>query len=365
VITGSGPVLAMPKIVPVFFSNDDMAVVGQLVTFLGAVGATKYWNATTSEYGVGPATATPAVMLTEAAPATIDDNGIQTWLAGKLNGNDPAWPAADSNTVYALHYPSTTTISQQSPMGVAYSCQTFGGYHNSITLDAMHNAQNTAYAVIPRCANFDGLHGVDAVTAAESHELIEAVTDPYPMVDPAYAQPDQNHIYWLFALGGGETGDMCAQFPGVFTKFTELPNEVQRTWSNASAAASHDPCVPELAGEVYFNSAPVLKDNIVIAGIGSMKGVHIPLGTSKVVELDLFSEADTGGPWDVEVKDFFSLLGQPAGLTFSLDRTSGQNGEKLHVTIDAVKKNQYGVGIFLVISSLGQRQNWWLGLVGN
>jgi hypothetical protein len=365
VITGAGPVLASPKIVPVFFSNEDMTMEGLLVAFLDALGTTKYWNATTSEYGVGPAMATAPVVLTEAAPSTTDDATIQTWLAGKLNGNDPLWPPADDNSVYVLHYPSGTTITQQSAMGTAVSCQTFGGYHNGVTLDAMHNSQNVAYAVIPRCGNFAGLHGVDAVTAAESHELVEAATDPYPMVDPAYAEPDQNHLYWLFALGGGEVGDMCAQFPGVFTKFAELPNVVQRTWSNASAAASHEPCVPALPGEVYFNSAPVLKDNIVIAGIGSMKGVKIPVGSSKTVELDLFSDGDTGGAWDVEVKDFFSLMGQAAVLGFTLDRTSGQNGEKLHLTIDALKKSQYGVGIFIIISSLGQRQSWWIGLVGN
>jgi hypothetical protein len=158
---------------------------------------------------------------------------------------------------------------------------------------------------------------------------------------------------------------MCAQFPGAFTKFAELPSVAQRTWSNASAAASHDPCVPELPGEVYFNTAPVLKDNIVIAGIGAMKGVKIPVGTSKTIELDLFSEADTGGPWDVVVKDFFTLLGQPATLGLTLDRSSGQNGEKLHLTIDALKKSQLGVGIFIIVSSIGQTQNWWLGLVGN
>ena len=30
--------------------------------------------------------------------------------------------------------------------------------------------------------------------------------------------------------------------------------------SNKAAAAGHEPCVPALPGEVYFNSAPVLPD---------------------------------------------------------------------------------------------------------
>jgi len=94
--------------------------------------------------------------------------------------------------------------------------------------------------------------------------------------------------------------------------------------------------------------------------------VKIPVASTKTIDLDLFSDADTGGPWDVQVKDLGALIqGGSATMTFSLDRTSGQNGEILHLTIDVLKKSQYGVGIFLVVSSLGQRQNWWIGLVGN
>src|SRR5262249_40312397 len=104
-----GPVLASPKFVPVFFSNDDPMFVMQLSDFVTQVGGSAYWTAAVSEYGVGPGMATKPIMLTEAAPDTIDDTGIQTWLTGKLNGNDPAWPANDANTVYVLHYPGNTT----------------------------------------------------------------------------------------------------------------------------------------------------------------------------------------------------------------------------------------------------------------
>ena len=363
VVTGGGPVVASPKLVPVFFPNDSYQA--QLTDFVAKLGATKWWADTTSEYFVGPAVGQPAVVLTEAAPSSIADSDIQTWLAGKLNGTDPVWPAPDANTIYVLHYPASTTITQASGGQTAQSCRDFGGYHNNVALDASHSSQNVAYAVVPRCGSFGNLHGIDAVTGAESHEIVESATDPHPMADTAYGQVDNNHLYWEFALGGGETGDMCAQFPGVFTKFTELDYAVQRSWSNKAAAAGKDPCVPELPGEVYFNASPLLKDNINISGLGSVKGVKIPVGGSGVVELDLFSEADTGGPWNVEVKDFAQLMGGAATMAFSLDRDSGQNGEKLHLTIDVLTKNQYGVGIFLVISSLGQHQNWWVGLVGN
>jgi len=109
------------------------------------------------------------------------------------------------------------------------------------------------------------MSGIDAVTATGSHEIVEAATDPFPQsmgAAPGYSQPDEAHLYWLFGLGGGETGDMCAQQPGAFTKFAELPYVVQRTWSNIAAKQGHDPCVPPLPGEVFFNSVPVLNDTI-------------------------------------------------------------------------------------------------------
>src|SRR5262249_17377629 len=159
--------------------------------------------------GVSPAVSTPPVLLTEMAPSTIDDTGIQTWLAGKLNANDPAWPAPDANTLYILHYPPTTGITQQTNHGLNVSCQNFAGFHNGTTLDANHMGMAVPYAVTPQCgmlyqANAQGtpqghLSGLDAVPAPESHEIMEAVTDPFPLTSPAYVQPDQFHIFWYLA----------------------------------------------------------------------------------------------------------------------------------------------------------------------
>ena len=170
VITGGGPVHSSPQIYPVFFAGDDSTTVASLADFSKNVGGTPYWTAATSEYGVGPATGHPAIMLGQAAPATIDDATIQTWLATEFAGTD-GFPTPDANTLIVLYYPSTTTVTLQG----ATSCQTFGGYHNS----AQVGSQQIAYAVVPRCTGI-------TTTGAASHELIEASTDPQPMVSPAY-----------------------------------------------------------------------------------------------------------------------------------------------------------------------------------
>jgi hypothetical protein len=370
VVSGGGKVLTSPKIVPVFFKGDDPTITASVVDFVNKVGPTQYWKANTYEYGVGPATDLPAVDLDEVAPATLDDSTIQTWLAGKLNGADPLWPAADANTIFLINYPTGTSITLPGGFGggTSQSCVDFGGYHSNITLDAAHGNQNVAYAVIPRCADFGGMTGIDAVTATASHELIEAATDPYPQSNtPGYAQPDQSHFYWLFGFGGGETADMCAQMPDAFTKFAELPYTVQRSWSNVAVKQGHDPCVPPLPGEVYFNAVPVLTDNITI-NIGqsiTMKGVKIPVGQTKTIDLDLYSDGDTGGPFTVDVKDLTALAGGQSNLELSLDRKSGVNGEKLHLTIKVLKANQFQAEVFYIISQKGPRKNLWLGLIGN
>lgn len=357
--------LAAPKLVAVFFSNDDPTMVASLSDFVSRVGGTAYWAATTSEYGVGAASAVSPVQLAEAAPSSIDDSAIQTWLASKLNGNDPAWPPNDGNTVYVLHYPASTTVTS----GGLTECVAFGGYHSNITLDAAHGSADAAYVVIPRCNSLGALSGIDAVTGSESHELIEAATDPYPMTQPANGMLDQAHIYWIRALGGGEVGDLCAQFDGVFTKFAELPQyTVQRSWSNAAAAAGHDPCVPALPGDVYFNAAPELPDTITYSLFGqqlSTKGVTIPVGGTRTIPIDLFSEGPTSGAWTVEAQDFSALMGGVPHLTLSLSPTTGVNGDKLQLTITVNSTGTHNNELFLLKSTLNGHSNVWLGLVGN
>jgi hypothetical protein len=372
VISLGGSVLANPKFVPVFFAGDDSTYVTSLADFTAKVGATKYWAAAVGEYGVGPATSTAPVMLTETAPATIDDTAIQTWLASKLAPTDGGadagsdLPQPDANTVYVLYYPAATTITLQGTQ----SCTYFGGYHSDMMIQTDQGMVDVPYAVLPRCTNFPPLTGVDAVTGSASHEMAEAATDPFPMsMAPAYAQVDDAHLYWMRLLGGGEVGDMCAQFPTSFTTFSELAYAVQRIWSNASAKAGHDPCQPALPGEVYFNSVPVLPDNLTVTTFGGTiteRGVHIPVGQSKTIQLDLYSDGPTSGPWSVAVKDWAATTGGTALLNLSLDKNSGVNGEKLNLTITVKAAGKHNTESFLIESRLGNGQpNLWFGLVGS
>jgi hypothetical protein len=355
---GGGPSMSAPQIIPIVFQNDSYQPdIAKFTAGIGTTGAS-YWGVA-DEYGVGPATALPVVVVTDTIPTAIDDTTIATWLVSKVT--TAVLPPPTPNTIYTVFYPEQTTITLQG----AQSCVYFGGYHNSSTLA---NGTPFAYAIVPRCPQFDPvLQGIDEVTGAASHELMEAATDPLPENNPAWSQLDPDHLVWSFL--GAEVGDMCAQNPDAFFKPQSFPYDVQRIWSNKAAINSHDPCVPSAPGP-YFNSVPVLNDTITLnlgGQTASTKGALIPVGQSKTIEVDLFSDAPTSGPWQVSAMDITPQLQMAQGqtLSFSFDTTSGQNGDKLKLTISAEAAGMYGIEVFLITSTLGGATRLWLGAVGN
>jgi hypothetical protein len=367
---GAGQVLAAPIIVPIFFANEDPTRRAQLEDFEGKLGASQFWAASATEYGVGSITRSAPVTLAETATGTIDDTEIQAWLQGKLDSDDPAFPKMPyGDVIFVIHYPAEVTLTFTDWTGnLSTSCLEFGAYHSSVALDGAHDDVQVAYAAMPVCDPFGPLQGIDAATAPESHELIEAATDPRPAAGAAYASIDPLHLFWEKFLGGGEVGDMCTRLPGVFTTFPDLPYAVQRSWSNQQALAGHDPCVPALAGEVYFNAAAVLKDNVITSVFGQkvyVKGVKIPVGQTRTFALDLFSDGDTGGAFGVDVEDAGWMLGDSSDLSISLDRYEGVNGERLHVTVTVNAPGQDGSALLLITSTLGATQNYWLAIVGS
>jgi hypothetical protein len=377
VVSAGGPVLSTPVFVPIFFSNDSdsSAPVSQIEMFYENIGASAYWQATAA-YGVGaPASPVTPVNLTEAAPTMIDDtyadggSPLTDWLLNDINAGKIPQPQAQ--TIYAIHYPLTTTVTADGTT----SCTDFGGYHSDIqTATAL-----ISYAVMPRCTMM-GQSDLAVLTETASHELVEASTDPYPDYAPAYSEVDSDHIFWDEGDSGSEIADQCENDPEAYVQFSDFPFVVQRFWSNAAANQGHDPCVPEYTGGVYFNAVPVLPDTVAFNYGGEpleTEGVNIAVGSSKTIPLYLYSDDPTAGSWDVAVYDFSQYyLGGSALLTFSLSSSSGGNGDVINLTITVAAAGSAcangevdNTELFLVVSSQGSGNNqtahqWW-GLVGN
>jgi hypothetical protein len=357
VVSGGGPVNPSPQIYPVFFPGDDAATVAMLSDFTTNVGSTSWFTGATAEYGVGAATGHPAIMLTQAAPTTIDDSALQSWLATQFTTPNSGFPAARADTLIVLYYPTGSTITLQGQT----SCQAFGGYHNSANV----NGLQVSYAVVPRC------NGI-SLTEAASHEIVEAVTDATPLVDPAFVQVDTPDLYWMLITQGGEVGDMCQVWQQhTVTLPAPFPYTVQRIWSNKAAREGHDPCVPQPAGEVYYNAAPVLPDMGTMSFMGQnvvVKSVSIPVGQSKTIPVQLYSDGPLA-PWTVTATDISqAVLGAPGTeLTLSLDQSTGQNGDTLMLTITVAAGATGGAQMFWLKSAdaaSGTHFDWY-GMVTN
>lgn len=380
----NGRILTAPKIVLVFYPGDPHKA--DLEAFATKMVGSAYWSATTAEYGVGASTYGGSIELTgESPPAMIAQTEIQTYVSDALATGKLGVP--DPEAIYTLVYPQSTTITQLNPVTTLLppvkSCASFTGYHDSVLVaagDAGASAKTRfAFAVIPTCAA-----AVSSLTAPMTHEWVEAATDPAPTFpsggvilpsggpEAAFFATDKDHTVWSL-LGGGEAGDLCsANGPSVVVASPELGFAVQRTWSNIAARASHDPCVPHIAGAAYFAAAPVLDQTVSFdtsfTGPVTSKGVIIPTEESRTIEVDLFSDAALDGPITVKADDllnaYYGSSGLAKTLDFAWDRTEGVNGEKLHLTVTVTTSSFLGgAHAFVITASRGSRRQVWPGLV--
>jgi hypothetical protein len=360
----------------------DYPYVADLQTFATNVAASTYWPGATSEYGVGTLTVGTTITLTgQTAPTMITQAQIETWVGTQIASG--AFGTPDPEGIYTIFYPETTTITQPDPvlsgLPPVVSCVGFGGYHDNVAVALTDGGTSTnfSYAVIPTCDT-----QVDDLTAAVSHEWIESATDPFLTAstagafslfggpDSAFFTVDADHAIWAI-LGGGEAGDLCEpEGNSAYITPSDIGFLVQRTWSNMLASASHDPCAPDPASTPFFAGAPVLTEaesvvSTLIGGTINTQGVTIPVGTSKTIEVDLFSDADTNGPFTVAATDTLATsYNLTQTLAFSWDRTMGVNGEKLHLTITVTNESIIdGVHVFSITASQGSQQFVWSGLV--
>jgi len=156
----------------------------------------------------------------------------------------------------------------------------------------------------------------------------------------------------------GEVADMCefnddANFTPEGAKYM-----IQRTWSNAAAARGDNPCVPASTAAPYLNSFPAMSriTDSVLQGGATTLGLKIPIGQKKTIPLTLSSSGPTSGTWTVRAFDYDeAVMGSTAGLTFSMDKSSGRNGDTIQLTITAKKADpQIGGEAFVIVSTYGK-----------
>jgi hypothetical protein len=344
-----GPVLSAPEIVTVTFANDDPVLVARLQQFGDTITSTAWWRAVSSEYCVqpagapcvGPGAGRGHVALPTAAASAYTDSGRggdstirQLLQAGVADGT---LPAPDAQTVYVLYFPAATLVRIDGNQ----ACTPGGlsGFHDTLSFvrpDA-GAAVDAAYVVVPRCSSTE-----QATTVIASHEIVEAATDPSPENAPSYQMTDP-----AWQAFGSEAGDVCAMVDGAFTT-EESGFAVQRTWSNASAAAGHDPCVPAPPGQVYFNVAPEQ---------GTSR-IALAVGQSATITVYPFADGPTS-PWPLLAND---TSGTP--LTLTLSSATATPGAPVTLTVLLASKPPFGGDLLYgLVSQSGLATHAWPLLV--
>jgi hypothetical protein len=254
---GGGAVLPNPRVVTVFWgSNVSANVRGSISGFYSAVLDSAYFD-WLDEYGSTVASNGPIGRGTNAGNFTITpgntatsltEASIGTELAAQINANH--LPAPTANVIYMVYFPSTISITAS---GCGTSCVDFCACHESTTQRIGTSNVSFPYAIIPDFSSASGCSSgcgsgteFQNVSYASSHELVEAVTDPFP-----------------FSGWAPEIGDGCNQQTTTVRASDGTSYTVQTEFSaqSSSCIASRPDCqrisdTYGVAANVTFGSAP-------------------------------------------------------------------------------------------------------------
>jgi hypothetical protein len=374
-----GYVMTTPVIVPITWNGDRSQA--KFDQFAALLGSTTYFHATTSEYLVMAAMAAPPVHLATAPPSQLSDTDIHNLItanAGVVGGDGglagdgaapvPEWPAPTENTIYAFFLPPGMSLDVPAVGGgsAGDACsQGIGGYHDQLAVKGV----TTSYAVVASCNFGNPFTPSDQSTVSMSHEIIESSTDPHPEDKfPGWTGFDPEHFAfdWLQQFQS-EVGDACEFFSSSdYEEKETVPSFdffVQRTWSNQSASAGHNPCVP-VPGGTYFNVTPLKLTFVSVTlptsltgtaqpQVTTTRGVRILPGDTGTIDLGFYSDGSTAGPWQLTANEAGGRQSTSSHLTVSIDKTSGQNGEKAYATVTVSSAGPLGAELLVFRSTMG------------
>ncbi|HSO35478.1 MAG TPA: hypothetical protein VLT33_23275, partial [Labilithrix sp.] len=288
------------------------------------------------EYGCG-AKSHQSRTLAEEAPPAISPATLETMLVRLVDAG--ALPAPSDDTLFLVYFPAQTVMSilHQGPTG----CDSGSAFHGSVRI----GARLVPYTGVADCtahpsskAMFPKLSAEEIVEVASSHEIIEALTDPFFPPTPSFLLDDLDSPW--FELGG-EVADWCAGFTA-----REGEHVVTRVWSNEQAKLGRHPCVPAPADAVYFNAAPPESKAVSVARGGS---VDVPItgwATSPIA------------PWSLRViQPPVGPNGLAATLTLGASTIGDGETVTLHVTVP--KDAPPGASRFFMLASGRPEDEWF------
>jgi hypothetical protein len=350
-----GKILRAPELVTVTFESDSSR--DFLEQFGDTITSTGWWDVVSEGYCdvsgncIGHGGGGGHVHASNPPAATYDDtagtapSSLKEYIDDNIQSG--LFPAPNGSTLYLLYFPNETTITLD---GLS-SCAQFGGYHNSMTTTPKGASAPVTFSfvVIPRCED-----GQNVLTLSASHEIIEAATDPFfDGAQKSYSGWGSTGDAWDY-FTGGEVADRCVLFNDAGLPIdTSQEGEflVQRSFSNTSARAHHDPCVPaaSFVETPYFNVAPQTSDVLTLE-----------VGETVKIPMTAFSDGSVP-PFTLSVEEM-PIDGTNA-LDLSLNTTSAENGQVVYLSVTLKVSVSQNVAPFKVTSKLGNQAHFWPFLV--
>jgi hypothetical protein len=297
--------------------------------------------------------------------STVSDATIQTMLSSEINTGAIAAP--DNNRLLFVFTPPNIVVSQGGSRSNGYPVG-FAGYHNSFVDSA---GQLVRYAVVPDPIGNDQVAGLTAFqqqTAAASHELAEATTDPdgtswwddsndatsgYEIGDFARLSADTVYLngYAVEKIWSNSSGSLAAPLGATLTPTatTSPPTTGGNLPSTSNVPANLGAVAESLAHAVQYDSAFLsaaythyLGRSVDTGGLNYWV-MQMQLGlTDEQLESSLLSSseyaqlhASTNASWVLGL--YSDLLGRPAdgaGLSYWLGRL--QAGESRYQVAMAI-----------------------------
>jgi hypothetical protein len=351
IVNQGGPVIQNMKIVTVSWTSDPHLADHE--AFADGLGASNYWHAATSEYGIGltASTATEHVHIVTAPPATMTDTDLTNLITTSVQSSSSGWPAPTASTAYIVYTDPTTVVNS----GGNVCTRGISAYYDQLTVGGV----KFPYSVVLGC--FTG-----APSYAASSMVDSIAANPVSHDQPAYEGFDTDHFAWgLMMYFGGSIGLACETFTVYQFQDSEPGFQFQlaRAWSNQSALAGHNPCVPLPPGP-YFNVTPfpdqqdtIAVDGVVVGqNVSQTKGYKAQMGQPRTFQVGFYSDQHTPAPIQISAVlppnvPYVGGASVPNGSAMvSIDKTSGVNGEKAYVTVTPTAFNSMGI-IYLEISS--------------
>jgi hypothetical protein len=356
VVNHGGPILAAARVQPIYFSG--FRYPNEVDEFIRRLPTSAYWQQIGAEYGLGPPTALPGVASTAELPPTVGSEDMAALLAAELAPGSRAGTAR-GDTIYVLLFSSSTAVSVSG--GRLCDDQGFLAYH----AEASISGTPVAMVVATDCDASDpsGLSGPGLVTAALSHELVEAATDPLADSAPAYSDVDPDHAMWSAAIDGGELADLCEnEWPNLIVP-EDLGYPVQRIWSNAGAKAGTGPCMPVPPGEVYFVAVPRLPKEAAVSGSPALTvpAVSASTGTAATVDVDFLSQPDPPPSWEAVGIEYHGAA-EPAGGQRPAP-VSGSAGQSRQLSVTATEPRAGTFPLIILSHSPSGDLHLWVGAI--